>query len=276
MRLTGQIEMRFAGQKNANTHLDFVIVLAKEQDHHLESIAKVFVDVFKSFPERREHYQRILDSGGTSQRLLFGFHYDLMTELVFCKIVDLYLTYIARLLAQIFKTKPQAMNPSERVELATILEYSTIEEVISALADQKVNSLAYKGMNDLASHLAVTLGLHLFESHADLKRAVYIIEIRNCLVHNDGVINYKAKKQSPFKPDQHGQRIELGQLSEDYSRFLFDSVVDIDARAGKKFDLIKSVDSSSIEIGPGYLADFEERHKPPGKKKSSSTKRQTN
>lgn len=174
-------------------------------------------------------------------RLKFPTYYQLLFQMWLCRAVDGFLVYVSELLAFIFITVPDAMKArgkSENINLDIVLEYDTKEEIISGIADEIVNSLAYKGMMDIHKFLSEKLGFSLFPREDDLSRAIILNEIRNLIVHNRAVVNRIFLKKMPKGGYMEGDVIEL--LAEsvfDDIEFLGSCVTDIDIRASEKFSL---------------------------------------
>lgn len=111
-------------------------------------------------------------------------------------------------------------------------------DLVKALAERKVNELAYVGMRALAKYLSERLGLDLFSREEDLARASRIIEVRNVVVHNGAVVNQVFLSRLPDSPAKLGDQLlfEMATVEEDM-KFLMETVTDIDERAAVKFEL---------------------------------------
>ena len=202
-------------------------------DRLMEIILSSKVTVGEWSPEelaRELEEVRLVDSAHEYDRL--------RSELILCRAVDGFLKYIADLMALVFVSRPETMKSAETVRLDFILENETMDDLIGALADKRVNDLAYKGMRELSSYLSDRLGLRLFDSPGDLERAAEIIEIRNLIVHNRGIIN-RTFLQKVSKPV--GNLGELVTIEEDPMFddlwILLESASRIDAAAVQKFGL---------------------------------------
>ncbi|MFQ5777091.1 MAG: hypothetical protein ACE5IP_03700 [Terriglobia bacterium] len=187
----------------------------------------------------------------TLQGLLGRF--DLLVQLVYCGVVDNYLSYVSELLALIFRTRPETLRSGEKEKLDEILAYSTMEDLISALAEKRVNHLSYQGMEELSKNLSRGLGLELFPEADDMARAVLIIETRNLIVHNRGIINERSLSKAPNIPGKIGDSIDF---ADPYMKqklfldiqFLAHSVADVEQRACVKFDLPRPVSGQDLKL----------------------------
>ena len=162
----------------------------------------------------------------------------LMDELVVAKTADNFLTYISQLLSLVYKTKPVMLKSGEQERLEFILQYTSMDELRSAIADKRVERLAYLGLRDLDDYIAAQMAFRLFESAGDRDRAALIVEYRNLLSHNRGVVSAVSARRFPQLATSVGKRIEMTHEElRDMRQFLEHAVMDIDVRAAVKFGL---------------------------------------
>src|SRR5260221_6988835 len=110
-------------------------------------------------------------------------------EMMLVRGADNFLTYVSELLALVFTSRPETLKSGETVRLDEILQHSTMDDLVKRLAERRVERLSYQGMRDLQKDLSEKLSFELFPSPESLVRAVRVIEIRNLLVHNRGIVN---------------------------------------------------------------------------------------
>ena len=165
--------------------------------------------------------------------------YDsLVLELILCRAVDGFLVYVAELMALVYTARPETMKSAETLRLDLILENETMEELIAVLVDKRINDLAYKGMRELSRYLSDKLGLQLFGSQKDLERAADIIEVRNLVVHNRGIINRTFLKKVTNSYGALGEQVRIEEVPLfDDLWFLVASASLIDDAAVEKFGL---------------------------------------
>jgi len=212
--------------------LDFVVFVDKGQMEQLGPLrdallGKKEVDDQKAAADK---YSKVL-----SEVRSFG---GLMDELVLAKTVDNFLTYISELLALIYKTKPSMLKSAEQERLDFILQYKTMDELASAIAEKRVERLAYLGLRDLDDYIESQMKFRLFENDEERQMAALIVEYRNLLSHNRGVVSNISARRFPQLAAQVGKRISMTHEElRDLRQFLEHSVVDIDVRAAEKFTL---------------------------------------
>jgi hypothetical protein len=91
-------------------------------------------------------------------------------------------------------------------------------------------------VRDLSDDLSRRLGIPLFENEAALLRAVRLIESRNLIVHNRGIVDRRFKERVPDSPATIGKRLPLPKTGDELN-FLIASVRRLDNLVAKKFDL---------------------------------------
>ena len=186
--------------------------------------------------------------------------YDsLVTELTFCRMVDYYLLYLSELLALIFKTRPEALKSDDKVSVETILEYSTREELIAAITEQKVLDLSFKGVVALNEYLKRRLSFALFEREKSLQIAAELVENRNLYIHNRGIVNRRYLSRMPNSTLKLGDHLtgETVGASRAASVILI-LVLATDTRAADKFGIPTEVDQA--ELVKEHKNAFEKAH----------------
>jgi len=155
-----------------------------------------------------------------------------------CKAIDASLTYITDALRAIYRTKPDALRSSEKVDVNFIMEHSSMDELISAILERRVYELSYKSIDDLSGELSKKLGVGLFLDDQQKEEAVRLVGIRNLLVHNRGIVNEKFKRDNPKSSEKVGNSVRL-EFKENSAAmmFLVNWIADLDVRLIEKFSL---------------------------------------
>ncbi len=174
-------------------------------------------------------------------------------EFQLSRTTDHFLTYLSDLLGAIFILRPETMKSSETVRVEEVLQHKTMDEVVRALAARKVGKLSYQGMKALADELQTKMGFPLFGCEHDLARAVRIVESRNLIVHNRGVVNdtflsrtglkYPPGDRLPLQPKPVSDDMDL------VAAFVFD----IDRRAASKWGLARQPFTVKCDHWEQYL-----------------------
>lgn len=171
-------------------------------------------------------------------RHTFRYHSPLLAEMVMLRMADNYLTYLSELLTTVFLTRPEMLKSGEQVRIDFVLQHVAMPDLVASLAERKVDRLSYIGMKDLAAYFSDELKLPLFSSEGDLARAIRIIETRNIIVHNRGVVNERYTTRVHGSALSVGERVALTTEDEiQNSDFLAHAVYDVDTRAIAKYKL---------------------------------------
>src|SRR5688572_400256 len=83
-------------------------------------------------------------------------------EMCLTRSVDAALTYVSRAVHLVYRAHPKAANASETIDIALVLQYATIDELIDALIERRVLQLSYRSLADVDEHLSKTLRFSLF------------------------------------------------------------------------------------------------------------------
>lgn len=162
--------------------------------------------------------------------------YEVLTSLLLTRSVDGYLTYLARTLTALFILRPEMLRSKKQVSLEFILQFNSMPDLVRAIADDEVDQLARKGFAELSKEIERRTGLSLFMESQQFQQAVELIEYRNLLVHNNGVINQISAKRAPKLLPKVGQKLRVYREALDGMKFLIESVTEFDARIVKSSD----------------------------------------
>lgn len=169
----------------------------------------------------------------------------LICEMAVCRVVDNYLIYVSDLLALIFSARPETLKSSEMVTLEFVLTHRTRPQLINAIVRRKVDQLSYQGMRDLQDFCSTRLKLPLFQEQKDSTEAVLLIEIRNIIVHNRGLVNDTFLRRVKDSGFTNGHQIKLmWQEVLNYANFLSSSVGRLEREAQVKFKIPQPINKS--------------------------------
>ena len=198
-------------------------------------VASFLFFVFTIAAERDEQAERASSPIGAFQALKS--RERLMLELTLCKEVNNFLAYLTELLTSVFIARPEALRSSDKVRIDEVLQFSTVDDIVSYLAERRVLELAYGNIADLAAHFE-KVGLELFLESEETKAATRIIQARNLLTHNRGVVNRFFLSKVPGHPCSLGDVLPLvmDQVFLDID-FLAHVVCRVESAAIRKFGL---------------------------------------
>ena len=140
-------------------------------------------------------------------------HSEVLREMTFCRGVNSFQTYLADLLTMIFQAKPEALKSEKMVTREFCVEHYAANDLISALAEQTVNELAYQSLRDLAKFFDKKLQLPLFTKEEHMESAALSVDIRNIITHNRGTVNSFFAQRHPEYGGSIGKRLALDDKS---------------------------------------------------------------
>jgi hypothetical protein len=214
--------------------LEWIIDSAIDLDDAVRATAK---EDRRSGRMDSSHMTRELVVGAGATRTLSAF-YGLMTEMALCRAVDNYIIYLTELLSLVFRAHPESLRSGEEVRLDLVLRHATRASLIKSLIERKVNQLSYQGMRDLAQYLSKRLNFELFQEQDALERAILLVEMRNAIVHNRGIVNETFVRRVAPSLVPHGKQLRFSVNDlRNHVEFLAQSVADIEHRARDKFGI---------------------------------------
>ena len=227
----------------------FVVMLALRADEMqktaLQALTEVFSDDEQKLAEFKEQLAKF-EVEGPSQKGMKKF-VRLMLQMQITRTVDHYLAYIADLLSEVFLARPETLRSNDTVEVEYVLRHETMDDLVKALAERRVERLAYAGLKELADSLRKRPGLELFASSDELLRGLRIVEDRNLIVHNHAIVNnvYRRKVVNTTKAAGEKLALTYDSVMNDM-KFLTSSVLATDRLAVAKWSLpTEPVDVSS-------------------------------
>lgn len=229
--------VKFSNESSRLTSFSlFVLDLIESSDKTAILAAKALQKHAKDKYKDRDLVKEIVEKGAI--REMFDFHDPTFLEIILCRGVDNFLTYVTQILTLIYRTKPEMLRSSDKIRLDYVLEHQNMEDLIHDLVERRVNDLSYQGMRKLNTYLAEKIGFQLIPNGQELDKTVRIIESRNLIVHNRGIVNELFLSRVPSSKESLGDRLKL---DSDFiflgQKFLCERVQHIDFNAVMKFSL---------------------------------------
>jgi hypothetical protein len=229
----------FRDHRELFSFVGFISWLAAHADETARIAAQALYETSHN-EEEKVRYQEALNSEAGALATMRG-HGQLVLQMVVARSADNFLAYVSELLALVFTVRPEALKSNDQVRVDFVLGHESLEELVSSLAERRVNNLSYQSPRDLAAHLSERLGLNLFRDADDMERAVTILESRNLIVHNRAVVNrlYLSRVRGCTLSEGDRLKFDVDGVFGD-AEFLADRVSEIDSAAGK-FGLPKPI-----------------------------------
>jgi hypothetical protein len=229
----------------ANLLLDiFRIMSILETTQTTTHVAQSFAKALRAHPGWQHPHGRL--PGHLSKAVNLGLSADkaltellpTLKEMLYCRAVDSYLTYITDLAALVFKTRPDCLKSEEQVSHAVVLSCPTRDDLVAQLTDRSVYALSHDGLWHMHSTMQRKAGLPLFMVDADLSEGIRVAETRNLLVHSRGIATISSVRNAKALRLKPGDRVRVSEdmLATD-AWFLLNAGLDLDARAIVKHGL---------------------------------------
>jgi hypothetical protein len=165
-------------------------------------------------------------------------HSALLTEMLFCRGVNSFLTYLADLVTLIYEKYPKMLQSDKQMTYRFCIEHHIAGDLIPALAEKTVTELTHQSLAVLAKFFEKKLDLVLFTKKADLAKAALSVDMRNVITHNRGIVNRLFINRNPQFAEDLGKRVVLDeQESREMLSTLGYGARQLDLRAIKKFRL---------------------------------------
>lgn len=110
----------------------------------------------------------------------------------------LFAAYFLESIADLLSRRPEMLGTSKQVDYGEILQCSTMDELKYRLAERFVHELGYKSCREQLEILRLRLGFRDLTNEFD-DGLVEIALIRNCLVHNRGVVDSRLAQECPAR-----------------------------------------------------------------------------
>lgn len=162
------------------------------------------------------------------------------SELAVVRYVDNYLTYLADVLREVLRVKPDVLKSSQNtITVEEALGHDTVDGLRAFIADRAVTALSYAGLSEVDDYFKRRLGIPLFDDEAVAEYVSEAVILRNLLTHRRGVVDERSLRSGlPRDRYQLGGRIDLpGDESKRVIAATVAAVLDMDARIAQKFQL---------------------------------------
>lgn len=199
-------------QKTRITLLKMMSVVLKGMNSHDRSV-KLFERMQKISPETKEMLENIDKRRRELKQISDDYENNEHTilEMFFIADVNTYLVFIQDLMIEVFCRRPQLLGDKE-IKLYEIIKKNDLGSIVKETAELVVAQVMYQDFKQLCKFINKSLKINVYKDDSELNKIYLRIQIRNLLVHNNGVINktFILKTKSNLKM---GQKIKM---SEEY------------------------------------------------------------
>ena len=187
----------------------------------------------------REHLHAFVDQN--IDHLINPFSYEkYFCQMAFSRSIDNFISYFKDILSEVVIKNPNILKSKEQESLEFILSFNSLKDLHQAIIEKKLESLFYKGFEDIKKYFQDRLGIELFENKSDYVNANFTIKARNIIVHNRGIVNKSFANEFPAANVSIGQSLTIDfELISKTNVQLNNWISEIDEKIASKFDLTR-------------------------------------
>lgn len=172
-----------------------------------------------------------------------------LLQMNLCRIADNFTTFLASIIREALAARPEMLRSNEQIRLDYALSFASVDDLREDLIDRKVADLGYLGFAALLDWINDHMGITVITEEHVRNEIIELLETRNAIVHNRGVIGEKYLRTviAPKFKEGELRSIEV----EDYARCcetIATSVKEIDVAISRKFGL-------KTELYPGEKSE---------------------
>lgn len=163
----------------------------------------------------------------------------IVTEMVLVRIADNFLAYLTDLLRLVMTVRPETILAEKgKLDIRQVLEATSLDELKKAIIEDRILSLSYKSVSDLADYLNCQLGFKVFSSPESRGIVVKTVETRNIIVHNRCKINQRFIDRAGGEKEEVGHPLTINPSDRLRMNSYFDALaMEIDKAATAKFGI---------------------------------------
>jgi hypothetical protein len=176
----------FLAYGQINSFFHFVLHTVSHIDQAAEVAHKALVDTEHDPDKKQELEESWKKRKGAVDALRDQRQFFI--EIIVVRHVENYLNYLSSLLFEIFTQRPETLRSSDRIAVEEVLRHSTVDAIVKAVAERKVEALSYSSFQDLAVFFKERFSLTLASTKNE-STIIHAIELRNISVHNRCIVN---------------------------------------------------------------------------------------
>jgi len=165
-------------------------------------------------------------------------------DLLNARIIDLFLSYISDLLAQIFLKNPRMLKSDKEFTAEEILSHNDYADLVNMIAEKTVNSLSREGFVSMSALIEKRYGLTLVADKTEFEEMLLANEFRNLYVHQRGIVNNTYLKRVPNSKKNTGDELHTSGLG--WISLVAKIVLELDKRVIDKFSIEPSANSTVV------------------------------
>ncbi len=161
--------------------------------------------------------------------------HSLLKSLLFASTVDNFQSYLSDIIYEILSNYPETMF-GKKFDARLVFENPDIDSARRRIVDKYVMELGYKSADDLSKFMIDSFGIRVLSNKLTRLRLNRLIQIRNIVAHNRGLVNELYLFRSKSKSDRLGQSVKIPNALR-AADYFFGLVNAMDREAMIKFNL---------------------------------------
>lgn len=136
-----------------------------------------------------------LDLNQEKEFLEINYYETTLSTMMYVKTIDNFQNYFKEILSEIVLTDPRVLKSEETEQLDFILSFNDFQDLVSAIAEKKIESLFYQSIDSIQKFFKKRIGIELFKEKSE--QINLLIKQRNLAVHNRSKITKDFVRQFP-------------------------------------------------------------------------------
>lgn len=159
-----------------------------------------------------------------------------LSTMMYVKTLDNFQNYFKEILAEIVISEPKVLKSKETEQLDFILSFDDFKSLINAIAEKKIETLFYQGIDKIEQFFKERIGVEIFKKNSD--QINLLVKQRNLAVHNRSKISKEFARQFPAENFVENMYLDLNfEYVEKVVLSLYKIISDIDCKLTIKFNL---------------------------------------
>ncbi len=158
-------------------------------DDLLKSISKL-----KTFNDNLE-IPYDLDPKLEKEFLEINYYEKTLSTMMYVKIIDNFQNYFKEILSEIVISDPRVLKSKETEQLDFILSFTDYQSLVNAIAEKKIETLFYQGIDDIQKFFKDRFKIEVFKEKSE--QIILLVKQRNLAVHNRSKITKEFIRQFP-------------------------------------------------------------------------------
>jgi hypothetical protein len=103
----------------------------------------------------------------------------LLSRTLITNMANNFLCYLSEILQEVVRKRHEVLRSSEKLTTEEVLQFKRMNDIISFIADRKINELSYRGLMQMNEFIADRLGVEMFKDDKERMLLTIFVELRN-------------------------------------------------------------------------------------------------